>query len=320
MTSGKPRAFVRAAVIAAICPVLAGGAPAISGGLDVRAWHSSEPRGSDAELAGLFLNARQVWSDAAGDRWIGVAQVDADHNFDDVRPYQVYLQYKGPLGKWNVRVGHYLLPFGLLAQQDTERLLLTGIEDTNLGMRKDIGVQFLGRAGEWDYAASVSSGASGIRFIDSRADPVASVRVAVVREDWQVGVSGLAGRPWARFAPLIGEGAAAARFTRERRVAIDFLKTWDRLTLRAEAAGGTDDGDAVWGGAVFADYVLLPRLELNSRYVHWRRTATADALGVGVTFDAGRGWFLRVAHHHEFGDRDRNLFVGQIYYEFSRRL
>lgn len=101
----------------------------LSGGVDARYTHENQPRRDDAELHGFFLNLRQVWSDQTGDRWIGVAQADFDHNFEDVRPYQVYLQYKGPLGKWNVLAGHYLLPFGLLAHHDTERLLMRGIED-----------------------------------------------------------------------------------------------------------------------------------------------------------------------------------------------
>ena len=320
MRWSEQRAFALAAFIAASCPLLAFASAAVSGGLDARAWHSSDPRHSEAELTGLFLNARQVWSDAAGDRWIGIAQVDADHNFDEVRPYQLYLQYKGPLGKWNVRVGHYLLPFGLLAQQDTERLLLQGIENTNLGIRKDTGVQVLGRAGEWDCAASLSGGASDIRLVDSRADPVVSFRAAYVRSDWQLGFSALAGRPWARFGSLIDSEGEAARFTRERRLAVDLLKTWERLTLRVEGGGGTNDGESVWGGAVLADYSLLPRLELNSRYAYWHRDGVSRTIGAGLTFDAGRGWFLRVAHQHEFGERDRNMLVGQVYYEFSRRL
>ncbi len=312
--------LVRAAFVAVSCPLLSLAAPAISGGLDVRASRLSEPQDSKAELAGAFLNVRQVWSDAAGDRWIGVAQVDADNNFDDIRPYQIYLQYKGPLGKWNVRAGHYLLPFGLLAHHDTERLLLRGIEETSLGIRKDSGAQLLGRVGDWDYAASVSTGAGDIRFADSRTNPVACVRVAYVRGDWQVGFSGLVGRPWARFASLIDDDAEDARFTRERRFAVDLVKNWERLTVRAEASGGSDDGGDVLGGVVLVDYSLFPKLELNSRYAIWRRNRSAQSAGLGLTYPVARGLSLRLAGHREFGDRDRALFVAQVYYEFSRRL
>lgn len=306
--------------VGASFPLLAFGAPIISGGLDARASRMSEPRDSETELAGVFLNLRHVWSDQTGDRLIGVAQADADHNFNEIRPYQVYLQYKGPLGKWNVRAGHYLLPFGLLAHHDTERLLLRGIEDANLGIRKDTGAQVLGRVGAWDYAVSVSGGAGDIRFSDSRADPVVCLRTAHVRGDWQIGFSALVGRPWARTAPLVGESAEAARFTRELRVAIDMAGSWGRFTLRAEADAGTDDRHSVWGGVVLADYSLLPKLDLNSRYAYWRRDGATQTAGVGLAYDAGRGLFFRVANNHEFGDRDRSVFTAQVYYEFSRRL
>ncbi|MBL9188325.1 MAG: hypothetical protein JNK23_12645 [Opitutaceae bacterium] len=154
------------------------------------------PRDTEAELAGAFLNFRQVWADASGDRWIGVAQLDFDHNFDEVRPYQVYLQYKGPLGKWNIRAGHYLLPFGLLTTYDTERLVLRGLEETNLGIRSDTGAQLFGRSGDFDYALSVTGGLGNSRLFDSRARPLLATRVAYVREAWQVGLSALTGRVW----------------------------------------------------------------------------------------------------------------------------
>ncbi|MCM8778174.1 MAG: hypothetical protein NC834_00025 [Candidatus Omnitrophica bacterium] len=81
------------------------------------------------ELEGLFLNFRKVFSDAKGDRLIAVGQLDMDQNFEKIRPYQTYFQYKGPLGKWNIRAGHYILSFGLLSDYDTERLVLKAIED-----------------------------------------------------------------------------------------------------------------------------------------------------------------------------------------------
>ena len=99
----------------------------LSGGVDGRYTRENHPQHDGTELRGLFLNLRQVWSDEQGDRWIGVGQVDFDSNFENIAPYQVYLQYKGPLGKWNARAGLYLLPFGLLATYDTERLLLTAV-------------------------------------------------------------------------------------------------------------------------------------------------------------------------------------------------
>ena len=291
----------------------------LSGGVDGRYTRENHPQHDEVELRGLFLNLRQVWSDETGDRWIGVAQVDFDHNFEDIRPYQVYLQYKGPLGKWNVRAGHYLLPFGLLATYDTERLVLQGMEETSLGIRKDTGAQFLGHSGAWDYAVSVTDGLSDIRFADSRANPVLTARLAYVKDDWQVGLSTLIGRPWARFEPLVGEDESSAQFTRERRFALDATKSFGPLTVRAEASGGTDNGRGVWGGVVLADYALLPKLDLNTRYAYWQRDGDSQSVGLGLSYNIWRGLFLRVADNYEFGKREKNAFTTQIYFEFSHR-
>lgn len=291
----------------------------LSGGVDSRFTHENHPRRDEVALKGLFLNLRQVWADESGDRWIGVGQVDFDNNFEDIRPYQVYLQYKGPLGKWNVRAGHYLLPFGLLATYDTERFVLQGFEDTSLGIRKDTGIQFLGHWGAWDYAVSLSDGLGDIRLADSRANPVFTARLAHVKDDWQVGFSTLIGRPWARFEPLVGEEEASARFTQARRFALDATKSFGPLTIRAEAGGGTDNGRGVWGGVALADYALLPKLDLNTRYAYWHRDGDSQSIGLGLSYNVWRGLFLRVADNYEFGKREKNAFTTQIYFELSHR-
>ncbi len=291
----------------------------LSGGVDGRFNHENHPRSDEVELNGLFLNLRQVWADESGDRWIGVAQVDFDDNFENIAPYQLYLQYKGPLGKWNARAGLYLLPFGLLATYDTERLLLTGIENTSLGIRQDVGAQVFGHFGDWDYAVSVTDGLSNIRFADSRANPVLTARLAYVKDDWQVGLSTLIGRPWARFEPLVGEEESSARFTQERLLALDATKSFGPLTLRAEASGGTESGRGVWGGVVLADYALLPKLDLNTRYAWWHRDGDSQSIGLGLSYNVWRGLFLRIADSYEFGRREKNALTTQIYFEFSHR-
>lgn len=291
----------------------------ISGGVDARYRHENYPQKEDAELHGVFLNLRQVWSDDAGDRWIAVAQADFDHNFADIRPYQLYLQYKGPLGKWNVRAGHYLLPFGLLANYDTERLLLRGLEETSLGIRKDTGAQVFGHFGEWDYAVSLSDGLNDIRFADSRANPVLTARFSYVKEDWQLGVSTFAGRPWARFERLSGDEETSARFTGQRRAALDAVKSWGPVMVRAEISGGTDSGRGVWGGVVLADYAILPKLELNSRYAYWHRGGDNQSIGLGLSYNVWRRLFLRVADNYAFGHREKNSFTAQVYFDFSHR-
>ena len=291
----------------------------VSGGLDARATNERESLTETGpfqpQLTGAFLNLRKVWSDGYGDRWIGVAQVDFDDNFQRVRPYQLYLQYKGPLGKWNLRAGHYLLPFGLLATYDTERLVLQGLEKTSLGIRKDTGMEAFGRYGSWDYAVSLSDGLSDVRLYDSRANPVLTARIAYVQGDAQIGFSTLIGR--VLLDPELDLGRPDAR---ERRFAVDSTKSFGPLTMRAEAVAGTDNGRAVGGGVFLGDYALTPKLELNTRYAYWNTGAGGHEPGLGFTFQIHQGLFFRSAGTYQSRRDEHYGFTLQLYYEFSKPL
>jgi hypothetical protein len=284
----------------------------VSGGIDGRFTHESAPADTNAELTGVFLNLRKVWSDDIGDRWIGVGQVDFDHNFQDVRPYQVYLQYKGPLGKWNVRGGHFLLPFGLLATYDTERLVLQGLEEASLGIRKDTGIQALGHFGRWDYAVALTLGVGDRRLLPVDSSRLLTGRLAYIGDTGQVGLSLLAGR-------LLPDARNEAGGVRDEwRLGADATKSLGRLTLRAEALGGATEGRAVGGGILLADYALGPKLELNTRAAYWREQSEPYAVGVGLTYRPWTRLYVRVADSQVFGERDSNVFTAQIYFEFSK--
>jgi len=241
-------------VLAVASPVL-GQAVQLSGGVDGRFTYLSSTQETDAIVRGVFLNLRKVWRDESGDRWIAVAQGDLDDNLERLRPYQVYLQSKGPLGHWNVRVGHFLLPFSLLATYDTERLPLQGLEGLSLGMRKDTGVQVLGFAGRFDYAVALTSGGGERRRYDRRAEPVLTARFACVDDASQLGFSLLSGRPL----PKAGEKTSATP-PQKRRFALDLTRFAGPLTLHVEAVAGNDGGRAVRGGLFLADVALGPAL------------------------------------------------------------
>lgn len=281
----------------------------LSGGIDAR---YSLP-GDRLNLEGVFLNLKKTWSDEMGDRWTAVIQSDFEDNLRRVKPYQVYLQYKGPLGKWNIRGGHYLLPFGLLATYDTELLLLQGLEKTSLGIRKDTGVEVLGRFGMWDYAASVTDGLGDRKFIDSMANPVFTGRLAYVQDDWQIGISALAGRVLTAPDFRAGDGD-----TRENRLAVDLTRTLGPAVIRAEAVGGTDNGRPVYGAVALVDYALTPKAELNSRVASWHGDSDSQSVGLGITYQIRQGLYIRLADMYNFGRNSKNEIEAQIYYEFSK--
>lgn len=283
----------------------------LSGGVDARA-RAGDLYEEEVILQGLFLNGRHVLRDDAGDRWIVVVQADAEDNLQHIRPYQVYAQYKGPLGKWNLRAGHFLLPFGLLADYDTERLVLRGVEEENLGLRLDTGVEALGYVGAWDWASSVSSGI-GQRWFDEWDGQYAAVaRIARAGEEVGVGVSGF-------LAEVLREDTAGS--VSEQRMALDL--TWEsgRWTRRLEASGGWDDNEGVATGLVLASYALKGWADIDARYSLISRASPEHSLGIGASFKLGGGWIMRpvMMESHTEGVWSDG-YVLQLYYDFAKTL
>lgn len=288
----------------------------LSGGVDGR-YVNTQGRSHRGALEGLFLNMRKVFSDAKGDRVIVVGQLDLDENFEKIRPYQTYLQYKGPLGHWNVRAGHYILPFGLLTSYDTERLLLTTLEPFSLGIKLDTGLEVFGFHGPLDYAVSVSQGVGRRRFTDVDDDKLLIGRIGWDREAFTVGVSGLLGKVLQAEEAELNSGALY-----EKRLAVDLTtKTLGPLLFRMEGVVGDNGGprhQTVGGGLLLADYALTPRLELNLKTSHWQERGGQNFLGAGLTYQVVQGLFVRVADTYQFGQEERNVAALQLYAEFSR--
>ena len=280
-----------------LLPAIAG-AQTISGGLDAR--YTTEDR---LHLRGAFLNLRNVWSDDAGDRWIGVAQMDAEDDFSRVHPYQVFAQYKGPLGRYNVRVGHFLMPAGLLATFDTERLLFSAIDESSIGLRRDTGAQLFGRAGSLDYAVALTTGLGDNRLWSSGARGLATARVALVRDQLQTGISVLTGS-------IEHDGA----ISKHHRLIGDATVNEGPFTVRAEVFTGNTGHDHRTGGLLLSDVSLAPRLEMNTRYAH---DGNEQNVAVGASFRIRPSLWLRAAETYSITEGDYETSI-QIYYEFSR--
>lgn len=289
----------------------------ISGGADAR-YINTDGDENDVELEGLFLNFRKVFSDEKGDRLIAVGQLDMDHNFEKIRPYQTYLQYKGPLGKWNIRAGHYILPFGLLSDYDTERLILKTIEDLSLGIKLDTGIELLGFWGDFDYAVSVSQGVGQNRLTDIDNDKLITARIGWQGEDISVGLSGLIGKVLTEKSSVI-RGEISSNSVYEKRLGLDLTKYLGQLTLRGELDIGEDKNDIIGGGLLKADYALTPKLELNLKYAHWQRKGGRNFIGAGFSYQLFKGLFLRIADEYQFGKENENVATFQTYFEFAKQ-
>lgn len=289
----------------------------ISGGLDGR-YVNTDGDENDATLEGLFLNFRKTFSDDKGDRFIAVGQLDADHNFEEIRPYQTYLQYKGPLGRWNIRAGHYILPFGLLSDYDTERLVLRTLEPLSLGIKLDTGVEFFGYLGNFDYAVSVSEGTGRNRLADIDDDKIVTTRIGWQGQDINIGLSALIGRVLTEKNSVISDDLGSNRFY-EKRIGLDAARFAGPLVLRGELLFGEDNDIKVGGTLLKADYALTPKLELNLKTAYWQREGKRNFAGAGCSYELARGLFLRIANEHEFGKENKNVATLQTYFEFAKQ-
>ncbi len=269
----------------------------VSGGADLR-YRNIETKENEFEIEGLFLNLREVFRDEEGDRLIAVGQIDFDNNFEHVRPYQTYLQYKGPLGRWNMRAGHYIIPFGLLSDYDSERLVLRTMEPLNLGTKLDTGVEALGFLGDFDYAVSVSQGVGRNRFTDVDNDKLVVARIGWQDEETRIGLSGLIGKVLIEKDSII-RNEIGSEGLYEKRLGIDLTEYAGPLILRGEASIGKDNSQTVGGGLLKADYALTPKLELNLKYAHWRRKGERNFIGAGFSYEFYKGLFIRAADEYQ---------------------
>lgn len=291
-------------------------ATTVSGGVDLRA----QTGGDDfAGVEGAFLNVRQVFTQGGADRWIVVVQGDSGDNFEHPRLYQTFVQLKGPLGRWNVRAGRYIVPFGLLATYDSERLVLNTMEPLTLGLKLDNGIQASGFTEDFDYAVSVTEGGAVRR-------PVVIARVGRGGgEDLSWGVSAMAGKlPETASKETVEIPNALlpdVPVVDKRRVAADATLTAGPDLWRMEAVVGTDDGNFVKGTYAEYERALDTHWSLGANLGGWDGAETRWRAGAVVSRRLGASAAIRAGYvdEHESDGRERT-FVVQLYWEFSRAL
>lgn len=287
----------------------------MSGGLDVRATSSNE---TDLVLEGAFLNFRQVFTQGGADRWIVVLQADSGDNFESPHLYQTYVQLKGPLGRWNVRAGRLIVPFGLLANYDSERLVLNTLEPLTLGVKLDQGLQLHGFTADVDYAFAVTR---GIRDHDA----IVTGRLGRTFGPLQLGVSVLTGTlpevASKESVEVPGRVLSNVPLVDKRRLGVDTTLEAGPGLWRAEAVAGTDGGSFVKGAYAEYEHALDARWSVTINGGVWEGEDRRWRYGTALARDFGAGRWLRMGYvdEREPEGRDHALVV-QFYWEFSRAL
>ncbi len=286
----------------------------LSGGADGRIT-VTDFRPIDPVMKGVFLNGQNIFRDEMGDRWLASYQVDWKDNFRDLLPYQTFLQYKGPLGKWNIRAGHFLLPFSLQSEYDTERLLFRTIEEEMTGTRLDWGGGAFGYAGDFTWSTAVTSGLGEEWPVHAPDGVLFTARLAYARSSWSVGSSFLSGIGY--FAP----GAAQEGFDlHQQKIALDLSAFLGQWIIRTEGIGGRDGAQAVAAVNVLIDYAWTRFLEINGKAAVLQRESLSGEAGLGLTL-SWRSFKARLADSWlSVEGHNGNRAEAQIYYDFSKSL
>ena len=221
-----------------------------------------------------------------------------------------YYRFQFPGVSANVRVGQFVLPFGLLAVYDTPLQPIQPLYEKSLGLRVDTGVMLEGDYGLYHYAGSITNGSGPNRLVnDTNRNKVIAFRLERTVESrigrFQVGGSILSGRlPVTNFATeLPPSGVSGARdYIDKTRFAGDGEYFLGKLVARGEVVFGGDGQNPVYGYFAEGDYRIHRRVGAVAEIKRWNfpvRPQTATTLGAGLNFDIGGGLTLRTLYEFE---------------------
>lgn len=220
----------------------------------------------------------------------------------------VFYRFLFPGVSANVRVGQFVLPFGLLAVYDTPLQPIQPLYEKSLGLRVDTGVMLEGDYGLYHYATALTTGAGPNRrdrdnnlVITFRLDRSFTTRFGKV----QIGGSLLTGNgPMTNFdTELSPSGFASASATvKKTRFAADGQYFFRGITARGEVVFGADDQQSVWGYFVEGDVPIRGRLSAVAFSRLWTfptKPEKTNTLGAGFNFAIANGIVLRSLFEYE---------------------
>ena len=293
----------------------------LSADVDARyQWTDWEHSGANLHLLGASV--RKTFADEKGDRWIFFGLVEAEDNIDEIMMHELYGQYKGPLGAWNVTAGRFGLPWGLLPGFSASRLLYDMPHDRLLGMDVDSGLKVSGVVGALDYGISVTQGYGPHHTPHDLGHGLVVGRIGFTpgdTDEFSVGVSGAWGR--SRMAHD-DESTDMADMDPDRDVlralgGVDATIYMGRLLGRIELASGRVDHRSLTTAFAGLDYALLPKLDLNLAVnAAWHGSDDEEAWFVGFT--GNPPWFTIRGGYQYAGESDaRHTVTLQVYRLFS---
>ncbi len=257
-------------------------------------WDDNAERWNSAFFLGLDLH--KVFSGPGGDWGTLVLQpyvtrLDRPAHppfFEDGHDWEVVYRicnfnYTGlAAGRFNVRVGHMEVPFGLEQIVNTNGTLRDYMHPQNIGVKADWGASINGELDAFDYELALTRG-TGNEWSD-RGDPfLVAARLGTPREaDLSLGASVLYGE--------VQRTALPGNTLRRSRVGVDVIWQVPWLTLMGEVSAGEDDGAEVINGLFELDWTNRDESLLVFDQLRVRNAKRAGAWDEEVVNALGVRW------------------------------
>ncbi|OQA15456.1 MAG: hypothetical protein BWY64_02869 [bacterium ADurb.Bin363] len=209
--------------------------------------------------------------------------------------YNAFLNFKGNMGRSNIKIGHFDVPFGLEPDLDTHATLLQTLAMSNFGYIQDWGISLNGQLENIDYEAGIFTG-TGDNLLFDRSAYLFSGRITnPVENDLRWGISAAGGK-----------NLRGGNLESLWRLGFDTQYVYAQWTFKGEVYGGQTEGHPAYGVLGEIDY-MFPGQNLELELQFQRSSNSTDlpdsdttALIAGLTYRLSESWYLRTAYSHYF--------------------
>lgn len=222
-------------------------------------------------------------------------------------------------GEFNIRVGHFEVPFGLEIPTYSNGTIRQLLNTKNLGLKADWGISFNGELDDFLYEISLTRG-SGVHYISEGAPFAIAGRIGTGKNldlftptpGW--GLSFL-------YGDILGPKGTTERF----RIGIDGRAYYGPFGIMGELSAGEDEGQSVAAGLAELNWqnpeeTLVAYLQTRSLFFDDKNWEKEIGLATGVRLVPDSHWALSGQVERELvtrGDQSPlTLFTLQVRYRF----
>lgn len=252
---------------------------------------------------------------------------DANEKFSNawaIELHNAWLEYKLGLGK-KIRAGHFTPAFGLETSVDTHGTLFQTLAGTNIGFKKDWGIEYRGIVKSFDYEIAITTG-SGMGIERKDGSYLLSARIGKSQiDEFQYGLSMLYGEVLTSDKmKTFPKPNYLNETVLKKRLGVDVQYDFASFEFKSELAFGENDNNGILGLLLESNYIIpqIQQLKFTLQGQIWDNdldeSNTSDiTLGVGASYQLNDDITLRIAYFHDIEayskEEDRAVLM-QFYY------